>query len=75
MPPLNGGDYLLTAWSDLGRVEVGGMGHFPLKYAEIAAGMPWTTAEERRTIRRMSEAYLAGGVTGRKTLGRAPWAG
>lgn len=74
MPPLEAGGHLLTAWTDLGRVEVNpGLGTGPLRFAEIAAGCPWTTEEERRVIRQMSEAYLAGQRIGTDVLGIAPW--
>ena len=76
MPPITAGQYLLQAWADLGRVEVNpGLGAGPLRFAEIAAGCPWTTEAERRVIRKMSEAYIEGDKVGKDVLGVAPWDG
>lgn len=74
MPRVEAGEYLLQAWSDLGKVEVNpGMGTGPLRFAEIVAGCPWTNEVERRIIRRMSEGYLSGIDVGENALGIAPW--
>lgn len=76
MPPVEAGEYLLQAWTDLGRVETTpGLGSGPLRFAEIEAGCPWTTEAERRVIRQMSEHYLQGIEIGKDVLGIPPWEG
>lgn len=63
MPKINAGQYLIEAFHELGRADQTGMATRPLQWAEIEAyaqatqdiSEPW----EKRTLRKMSEAYVA----------------
>jgi hypothetical protein len=63
MPRVDGADYVLAYWRDLGMFESNGMGATPLSAAEICA---WQVCSgivleswEFHVLREMSRAYLA----------------
>ena len=63
------------ALTDLGVVQSNGMGIGALPYAEIAAGAPWADGTDRKLIRDMSKAYLAGTQHGKDAFAIPPWDG
>ena len=75
LPPLDGGEYLITDFHDAGMVSHTAEGPIPLTWAELRGFAGWAdlTQDEASILRQMSLAYLDGQRIGREPLGRAPW--
>ena len=77
MPPIDAGEYFLSALVEMGFAESSSSGFLPLRWSEIDAysrltgtfSEPW----ESRLIRSMSSEYIAGRDTGMDELGIPPW--
>jgi hypothetical protein len=73
--PVDGAEYLLAHFDELGRASGNGFGLVPMTWAEIAAygQINRLSPFECTTLRRMSEAYCDGFAVGENPLGIPPW--